>query len=110
MKTLALLEITSSDYFKGYHRTVLSIPVRNKIDHSELANDLNYEFDCLYECMKDTHSQTELLIIEKCINDIKNKGSELYFDSTDISTDFTDTYFYFGLINPVYNNGIMFCE
>jgi len=110
MKTLALLEITCPDHFRGYHRAVLQVRVSDRMTHMDLANELGYEYESIHDCMRGTHSKTELLIIEQCIADIQRKGNKLYFDNTDVCDDVTDQYFYFGLINPVYGGGLMFCE
>lgn len=108
MKTLALLDITCPDYFTGYHKAVLQVPVSNRVTCLDIANGLEEEVNCIYDLLKESYSKTEILIIDSFIDAMRDKGNELYYDNTDTCDEIEDQYFYFGIIKPVYSNGMMF--
>ena len=106
MKKLALLDYTTSDYFSGYHLPVIAIPVFSTLTNKEISEELKREFDYTYELYEEI-KEYEVLLNEYC-EDLDKDPDIVFVECEDNSEDFEPAYLYFSIIDPVYNNGIMF--
>jgi len=81
-KTIELLDVCYPDYFTGYHRPVLAIPVYNNMTFTELADsiqeEMNYNWDYLTNG-SNGYTKTEFLIIDEYVN--KLRTDPVYKDS-----------------------------
>ena len=105
MKKLALLDYTTSDYFTGYHLPVIAIPVFRTLTNKEISEELKREFDYTYELYEEINQYEELLN-EYC-EDLDKDPDNVFVECRYI-IDEEPIYLYFSIIDPVYNNGIMF--
>ena len=118
---LDLLDVCLPDYFTGYHRPVIAVPVHNNMTHAELSeaikDELNSAWD--YLCNEDNgFTKTEVLIIEQyasnLLTDPVYKESEYFIGNEldeDPNEDFADfIYAYFSITRKRYHKGILCCD
>jgi hypothetical protein len=114
MKSIAILDVCLPDYFTGYSKTVINVPIYSKtITCSEMASEIESEMNMLWELMEETHSPEEMQIWDNYIEEMKSKGEEIFYTDNEFIEiedyeDYEPAYIYFGLINPVTSNGITF--
>jgi hypothetical protein len=113
-KQIQVIDICLPDYFSGYSKTVIQIPIYQKsFTCEQIANDIESELNMLWELMEETHSPEELQIWGNYVNELKERKDELFYeDENYVEQDENDmqdcAYIYFGLTNPVNVNGITF--
>lgn len=112
MKAISLIDVCLPDYFTGYSKAVVSIPVYQKsFTCSEMADMIESEMDSIFELIEESHSEEEIKIWDNFIVELRNKGDEMYYsdDSFVENEDGEDCAFmYFALVNPVTIHGITF--
>lgn len=115
MKTFELLDVCYPDYFSGYNRPVIAIPVFNNMVYSEIAKNIKSELNATWEYLTNESngfSKTEILIIEEYIEKLKKKGMEIFFgnefEENENDDCFGGPYAYFSICKMVYSNGIRF--
>jgi len=113
-KQIQVLDICLPDYFSGYSKTVIQIPIYQKsFTCKQIANEIESELNMLWELMEQTHSPEELQIWDNYVKELKERKDELFYeDGNYVEQDENDmqdcAYIYFGLSNPVNVNGITF--
>lgn len=107
---IALLDICTSDYFSGYHLPCLSIAIYNTISCKEIAEEIESEFNSMYEYINPDENKDIDNLYDSYIDELKAKGDEIFYQCEDISEieDSEPNYAYFSIINPVFSNGIQF--
>ena len=122
MKTIELLDVCLPDYFTGYHRPVIAVPVHNGMTFDELSkeieNELNYSWD--YLCNQNNgFSKTEVLIIDDYVRRLKEdqvyKDSGLFIGTDELEEDENEEYIesvyaYFSLCRLNRKYGITFLD
>lgn len=114
MKEFALLDTCYPDYFTGYHRPVLAIPVFNHMTFDEVAESLEYELNSSWEYLTNESngfSKTEILIIEEYIQELLKTPYEFFIGQNEFEeNEYNDetAYAYFSIIKPVYKYGMKF--
>ena len=105
-KKVALLDYCMSDYFNGYHLPVVSVCVNQTITCEDMAWKIQSEINATFDYL-DLSKEDEALYKTYC-NELKAKGSEIFIEQTQLEEDEECAVAYFGIINPVYSNGLMF--
>lgn len=119
MKKLALLDVTTSDYFSGYHLPVFAIPMHDGITFEDVANQIKWELNCDYDyyITEDGITKEDEELIHQFVREYKSKGKEVFYQtekcSEDIlneadADDYFDTYAYFSIVDMKTINGITF--
>lgn len=119
MKKLALLDVTTSDYFRGYHLPVFAIPMHDGITFEDVANEIESEFNMEYDYFMSVNyfSDEDEKLIHQFVSEYKSKGKEVFYQtekcSEDIlneadADDYFDTYAYFSIVDMKTINGITF--
>jgi hypothetical protein len=83
MKVFDILDVCYPDYFRGYHRPVVSVPVWNNMTFSDLAEGIKQELDACWDYYydpdyPDSYTKTEVLIIEELIDDLNKRGMDIF--------------------------------
>lgn len=113
MKKFELLDVCYPDYFSGYHRPVLAVPVFNNMYLSELASGLELELNSTFDYLTNESNgftKTEILIIEEYIKELKDQKDDVFIGEQfeELDNDIDCVYAYFSITKPVYSNGIRF--
>jgi hypothetical protein len=121
MKKLALLDVTTSDYFKGYHLPVFAISLHDGIAFEDVADQIKWELDCDYDyyISEDGFSKEDEKLIYEFINEYKSKGDEIFYHTQKCNEkmqkdadDYFDSdryeYAYFSIVDMKTINGITF--
>ena len=109
MKTLALLDYCLSDYFTGYHRAVLVVPVFETMTNKDVSEAIQDELNQVYDYFVQSHSKTEMLLIDHFCDELLKDPNTVYVEQIEEIGEFDDCpYLHFGIIKPVYSNGMMF--
>jgi len=109
MKTLALLDVCHSDYFTGYHKPVLAVPVFGTMNNREVSEAIQGELNQVYEYFINEHNRTEALLVDHFCAELLTKPEEIYIEqsSDEIPGEDDDCmYMYFGIIKPVFRYGL----
>ena len=111
-KKIVVLDICMSDYFSGYHKTVIQVPVYKKqLTNAEAAQEIENEINLLWELMKETHTPEELEIWDRYTEELKGIPDKIFFSDPEINEDNEEeecAYIFLGLINPVTVHGLTF--
>jgi len=114
MKKVALLDVCHSDYFTGYHKPVLAVPVYYGMLNSELAESMEQEISVIWDILEEGYDQQEISLFDTFIQECNDKGAEFFIpypNPDDIDNESDEMpYAYFAIINPVYINGLMFLD
>ena len=112
MKTAAILDVCTSDYFRGYHKPVLTVGLSGYMTNSDLADAIQDELNLVYDLIESGHTEDEIKLFDDLINNLRVKGSEMA--TSKLYEDDEDDYFedgiyaYIGIINPVTVHGLTF--
>ncbi len=115
--TLELLDVCYPDYFSGYHRPVIAVPVYNNMTHSDLASGIESELNSVYDYLTNPNNgftKTEILIIEEYIEDLKTNPVYLaseWFIGEEFEEDEEDLefpYAYLSIARIRYAHGMRF--
>ena len=99
MKTLALLDVCHSDYFRGYHKPVIAIPVYSTMTNKEVAERIREEINFCWEYLRNGYSKTEMLLMGKLCEELDNEPNELYYVLDEEPEEDDDPiYMYFGFV------------
>ena len=110
MKKLALLDFCPSDYFRGYSAPVIAVPVYDTMTNKEVSEAIQSEINLCF----DLYEGDEIIeFADDFCKELLQKPDEMYVSeqiNLDINIDEGGEclYLYFGVIDPVYSNGIMF--
>ena len=104
MKHVALLDYCMPDYFGGYQRTVIAVPVFGTMTCKEVAEEIKREVDALYEMI----DPEDMPLYDELVAEMEEKGDEVYVEQEELDEDVEPAYLYFSVINPVIRHGIMF--
>lgn len=113
-KQVALLDFCHSDYFSGYHKPVIAVPVYNKMTQGEIGDAILQELNATSVYLEQGYTKEELQMFEdyaKGLTDTLDWFEDGIDPQYEVDADddfFEPAYLYFAIINPVYNNGIMF--
>jgi hypothetical protein len=113
-KKIQVLDICLPDYFTGYSKTVIQIPIYQKsFSCEDMAHEIENEINMVWEMMEETHTEDELVVWDNYIDELKKQGSEIFYEDRNyIDTSDDDmaecAYIYFGLTNPTTVNGLTF--
>jgi hypothetical protein len=123
MKKLALLDVTTSDYFRGYHLPVFAISLYDGIAFEDVAEQIKWELDCDYDyyISENGFSKEDEKLIYELINEYKSKGDEIFYYTQKCNENIlneanADDYFdsdryeyaYFSMVDMKTINGITF--
>jgi len=109
MKQLALLDYCHCDYFSGYHRPILAVPVYETMTNKEVSEAIQDELNHVYEHFSYGHSKTEMLLVYHFCDELLLSPNDVYVEQIEEIGEFDDSpYMYFGIIKPVYKYGMMF--
>lgn len=104
MKGLALLDYCQPDYFSGYHKPVIAVPVYGSMTNNEVADAI---LDELSACFDMYDEETEQAADFYCAL-LRENGDDIFIQEETIPEDWDCAYMYFGVINPLTVNGITF--
>jgi|688.fasta_scaffold1428539_2 hypothetical protein len=121
MKKLALLDVTTSDYFSGYHLPVFAISLYDGIAFEDVADQIEWELKVEndYYINEDGFSEEDEKLIYEFINEYKSKGDEIFYytqkcnetmqkDADDYFDSDRFEYAYFSIVDMKTINGITF--
>jgi len=121
MKKLALLDVTTSDYFKGYHLPTIAIPMSDYMTYSDVADGIKDEIDAYYDYFfnEDGFDKEDEELVNQLINECKSKGDEIFYctqkcnetmqkDADDYFDSDRFEYAYFSIVDMKTINGITF--
>ena len=60
-KQVALLDFCTSDYFSGYHKPVIAVPVYNKMTQGEIGDAILQELNATWEHLEQGYTKDELI-------------------------------------------------
>lgn len=111
MKQIALIDHCTPDYFSGYSKTTVNVPVYSTMTNAEVAEAIEQEMNMIYEMLEHDHTPEELKLWDDYVQQLKDKGNDVFVTAEEAPEDddfWEPAYLYFALINPVYQHGIMF--
>jgi hypothetical protein len=117
MKKLALLDITTSDYFSGYHLHVFSIPMYDGVTFGDVANQIELELELEYNQIinEDGMTKEDEKLIRQFIKEYEDKGNEVFYKDEneciveeEITYNDECPYAYFSIVDMKTINGITF--
>ena len=115
MKKVALLDVCHPEYFTGYHRAVIGVPVYYGMTFQDLAEDIELEMTAIWDFLEDDYNKEEISLFDSYIQECKDKGAKLFITYPETPEDVNDDdsempFAYFAVINLVYRNGLMFLD
>ncbi len=105
-KKIALLDYCLPDYFSGYSLPVLQVGIYKTITFEEMAQDIEQEINFSFDYLN--LSEEDEKLYKKYCEELKAKGSEIFIQQDELNEEEECAYAYFSIINPVFNNGLMF--
>jgi len=111
--TLECLDVCYPDYFTGYHRPVITIPVFNNITCKEVAQSIIDEMNSAWDYYTNEDngfSKTELLIIDEYVRELKLISYDEFIGEEfeeEQSEDYS-IYAHFSICRMKYVNGMSF--
>ena len=114
MKKLALLDVTTSDYFKGYHLPTIAIPMSDCMTYSDVADGIKDEIDAYYDYFfnEDGFDKEDEELVNQLISDYKAESDKVFYVEHDGCSDdeYNDecSYAYFSIVDMKTINGITF--
>ena len=108
MKKLALLDFCISDYFTGYSRPVIAIPVYGSMTNKEVAEAISDEIDAIYDYLISGYSRTELLLMDHYCEQLMTDPENIFVTQDEMGYEYEPAYLYLGIIKPVYRYGLQF--
>ena len=123
-KEAALLDICYPDFFIGYHRPVIAVPITgttyNKEAGQELLNEIEYHYEMIAKEAgnPDGYTEEEIQMFQSLAKEmIEEKPDHLFvvFNEPVTPEEEEDEwqevmYAYFAIIRPTYHSGIMFLD
>ena len=114
-KQAALLDVCLPDYFSGYFRPVIAVPLHDKISNKEVAEEMKDEINAVYDYLTNEdngYSEEEMALFDAIIDKLAANPDMVFFDAEDEAEDededIDSVFAYFAIIHPVVQNGIMF--
>jgi len=115
MKTVELLDFCLPDYFTGYHKPVIAVPVYGIMTQKEIGEEILSELNSIYDFISQGYSEEEIDLIEKHAFSLINNDTGIFKEGIDPSYGMTDDdeffepcYLYFAVCQITYANGLMF--
>lgn len=107
-KQLSLLDYCTPDYFTGYHRPVISIPVFGVMTNKDIAEGIQEELNACWDMFADDYSKTEMLIVDHFCDQLLLDPEKVFVEEEELEEYDECNYLYFGICKPVRKYGITF--
>jgi hypothetical protein len=111
MKTVELLDFCYPDYFSGYPKPVISIPVYGDMTQGEIGEAMLSEINYIYEYLQDGYSDDEIKMFEdyaKGLSDTLDHFEDGISPNYETDVEDEPAYLYFGICEITYSNGMKF--
>jgi len=110
-KTVELLDFCLPDYFSGYPKPVIAIPVYEAMTKNEVGKAIQDEINAIYEYLEHRYSEEEIKLLEDYANSLKGDNEEFINPKYDVNIEddfFEPAYLYFAVCEITYSNGMRF--
>jgi len=113
-KTVELLDFCLPDFFSGYPKPVIAIPVYGKMTQGEIGEAILDEINTTYEYLESGYSDDEIKLLEeyaKGLSDTLDHFEDGIIPDYEIDVDddfFEPAYLYFAVCEMTYSNGMRF--
>jgi len=113
-KTVELLDFCLPDFFSGYPKPVIAIPVYGKMTQGEIGEAILDEINNVYDYLEAEYSEDEIKLLEeyaKGLSDTLDHFEDGIIPDYEIDVDddfFEPAYLYFAVCEMTYSNGMRF--
>lgn len=107
-KTVELLDFCLPDYFSGYPKPVVAIPVYCNMTSEEVQEAYNDELNAIWEHLEYGYTKEELKLLEDYGKDVSNFNAIEDIEEVEDMEDIEPAYLYFAVCQMTYSNGIRF--
>lgn len=113
-KTVELLDFCLPDYFSGYPKPVIAIPVYGDMTQGEIGEAMLTEISSIYEHLQSGYSEDEIKMFEdyaRGLSDTLDHFEDGINPDYETDTDndmFEPAYLYFAICEMTYSNGMRF--
>ena len=114
MKTVELLDFCLPDFFSGYPKPVIAIPVYGKMTQGEIGEAILDEINNVYDYLQSEYSEDEIKLLEdyaKGLSDTLDHFEDGIDPKYEIDADdelFEPAYLYFAVCEMTHSNGMRF--
>lgn len=114
MKTVELLDFCHPDYFSGYSKPIIAIPVYGEMTQGEIGEAILAEINYTYDYLQGGYSDDEIKMFEdyaKGLSDTLDHFEDGINPDYEVDVDddmFEPAYLYFAICEMTYSNGMKF--
>ena len=114
MKTVELLDFCLPDFFTGYPKPVIAVPVYTKMTQGEIGEAILDEMNNIYDYLQSEYSEGEIKLLEdyaKGLSDTLDHFEDGIGPKYEIDADdelFEPAYLYFAVCEMTHSNGMRF--
>jgi hypothetical protein len=113
MKKFGFIGFDHPQYWSGYHKPTVTVPVYNTMTNEDVADGIEEDLNACFSLFEDMTKEEETMLNDY-VSELRKNPKEVFVNPAyeyDPEDDFFEAWnLYFSWVNPVWVNGIQFLD